>query len=79
MFFAFIMLSRPVHSVLRDIATGAGGLGFDSRNGQIGQSVANGSQPVRCFFESLLRRQAAEIGPTSRYVLWRNTASIMKI
>ena len=31
--------------------SGAGGLGFKSRAGQIGHSVANGSPPLRYFFE----------------------------
>ena len=33
-----------------DIASGAGGLGFDSRAGQIRQKIANGSTSLRCFF-----------------------------
>ena len=33
-----------------DIAFGAGGLGFDSRVGQIRHSVVNGSPPLRYFF-----------------------------
>ena len=33
-----------------DIASGAGGLVFDSRAGQIGHRVANGLPPLRCFF-----------------------------
>ena len=31
--------------MVKDIAIGAGGLGFDSEAGQIGYSVANGSPP----------------------------------
>ena len=53
---------------------------FDSRTGQIGLSVVNGSLPLRRFFEAVLPRcQVAEIGPATRYTLRRNTASIMKI
>ena len=33
-----------------DIASGAGGLGFDSRACQIRHRVANGSPPLRYFF-----------------------------
>ena len=38
----------------------AGGLGFDSRAGQIGHSVANGSPPLRRFFGAVLPRRYAE-------------------
>ena len=40
-------------SVAKDIAIGAGGLGFDCRVGQIGPSVANGSPPLPCFFRAV--------------------------
>ena len=33
-----------------DIASGAGGLGFDSRAGQIRHGVAYGPPPQRCFY-----------------------------
>ena len=46
---------RPVAQLLKDIAVGAEGLWFDSRAGQIGRSVANGSSPLRCFFGAVLR------------------------
>ena len=51
-----------------DIAIGAGGAAFVFRAGQIGHSVANGSPPLRRFFEVVLpRRHAAELGLTTRY------------
>ena len=37
-----------------DIAIGAGGLGFDSRVGLIGHSVASGLPPLRRFFGAVL-------------------------
>ena len=33
-----------------DIASGAGGVGFDSHADQIRPTVAHGSPPLRCFF-----------------------------
>ena len=36
---------------------GCGGLGFKSRVGQIGRSVANDSPPLRRFFEAVLSRR----------------------
>ena len=45
----------------KGLASGTGGLGFDYRDDRIGQSVANGSPPLRRFFGSVLpRRYAAE-------------------
>ena len=38
-----------VDVVVKDIDIGAGGLGFDSWVGQIGQSVGNDSPPVQLF------------------------------
>ena len=35
----------------QNVAIGAGSLGFDSRIGQIGHSIANGSPPLRRFLE----------------------------
>ena len=65
-----------------DIASGAGGLRFDSRAGQIRRSVANGSPSLQYFFGvrnccrpgAKLRRWA----PAIRYMRRRNTASIMQ-
>ena len=39
--------------VVSDIASCAGGLGFDSWAGQVGNSV-NGSPPLQRYFEALL-------------------------
>ena len=38
--------NRLFDLVVKSIAIGARGLGLDSRSGQIGQSVANGSPPL---------------------------------
>ena len=46
--------NRPVSSVVKLVAIGAEGLGFDSGADQIGHSVANGSPPLRCFFGAVL-------------------------
>ena len=65
-----------------NIAYGVGGLRFDSRAGQIRHSVADGSPPLRFSLEfkaASLRRYAAEIGPASRYMLRRITASVTMI
>ena len=45
--------------------SGAGGLGFKSRTGQIGHSVASGSPPLWHFFErsSVARAQRRGNGP----------------
>ena len=40
-------LYRPDSVVVKEIAIGVGVLRFDSRAGQIGQDVANGSRPLR--------------------------------
>ena len=47
--------------------SGAGGLRFKSRTGQIGHSVANGSPPLRHFFEwsCVAGRNDAEMGPAN--------------
>ena len=53
---------------LKIFAVGEGYLGFDSRACQNGHSVANGSPPLRWFFEAaamLSKREAAQIGFTS--------------
>ena len=50
------ILNQPVGGVVKDIANGAGGDQFDSRVGQIGHSVANGSTQQRYFFGSGLSR-----------------------
>ena len=58
-------LKTPVSSVFMHIAMGAGSLEFDSRAVQIGYSVANGSPPLRCFFEAAA--QALYRGDGPRY------------
>ena len=41
---------------------------------------ANCSPPLRRFFGVVLpRREVAEMNPATRYTLWRNSASMMKI
>ena len=35
----------------QNVAIGAGSLGFDSRIGQVGHGIANGSPPLRRFLE----------------------------
>ena len=40
--------------MIKDIAIGAGGLGFDSRAGQIRHTVADGSPALQRFFEAVL-------------------------
>ena len=68
--------------MVTDIAIGVGGLGFDYRAGQIRHSVANGSLPLRSFFEAVIDDQAfkpRKMGPTTRYTRRRGTASMMKI
>ena len=43
-------------------------------------SVANDSPPLQRFFGAVLpRREAAKMGPATRYALRCNAASIMKI
>ena len=50
--------------MINDNAVSAGDLGFDSR----------------CFFGAVLpRREAAEMDPVTRYTLWHNIPSIIKI
>ena len=57
---------------------GRSGVRFPGRSNR--HSVANDPPPLRHFFGAVLpRRQAAEMGPATRYTLRRNTASIMKI
>ena len=47
--------------------SGTGGLRFESRTGQIGHSVANGSPPLLRFFEKscVARAQWREMGPAN--------------
>ena len=46
----------PSELLIKKIATGAGGLEFDSRAGQIGHSVANGSPPLQRILRAVLPR-----------------------
>ena len=43
--------------VLKDFAIDAEGLGLNSQAGQVGHSVANGSQPLPRFFGAALPRR----------------------
>ena len=65
-----------VSPVVKRIDIGVEGQGFDSRTGDIGRSVTEGSPPLRRFLEVLLsKRSAAEMGPATRSTLWRNITS----
>ena len=65
--------------VVRDTANSAGGLGFNSRAAQIGHCAYISSLPP-CFFGAVLPGATdSENGPTTRSMLRRNTASIIKI
>ena len=73
---------RPVSSVGKHIAIGAGGLGFDSWAGQIGRCVATAAPPLtrhrRATAATFLRRYVVQAlscidGPAIRYTLRRNT------
>ena len=57
---------QPASSAAK-IAIGVEGLGFESRVGQIGHSVAKDSPPLRCFFGAVVlhRRQVAEMSPAT--------------
>ena len=44
-----VITNRLVGIVVKDIAIGARGLGFNFRAGQIGHSIVNGSLSLRCF------------------------------
>ena len=62
--------------MFKDIAIGAEDLGFDSRAGQFGHSVANAEK----FFGAVLpKREAADMGTATRYTLCCNAATITKI
>ena len=52
---------------LKDVAIDAEGLRFNSQVGQIAQSAANCSPPLRRFFEAALpRRKICGVGPATR-------------
>ena len=74
------LLKRLSVVVVEDSAIGAAGLGFKSRAGAIGHSVANGSPQLNLVFGTVwTRRYAAKMGPATRYTIQRNSASIIKI
>ena len=50
-------LDQPVGVVVKHIAIGAGGLGFDFRPGKIGHIVANDSPPLQGLFGAVLPRR----------------------
>ena len=52
-----IALNFAVGVVVKDIAIGTEGLGFDYWADQIGHTAANGSPPLRCFTGALLSRR----------------------
>ena len=49
--------NRPISSVVKRVAIGAVGLGFDSWPAQIGHSAANSSQPLRRLSGAVLPRR----------------------
>ena len=51
------VLDQPVSSVFKRIDIGAGGLGLDSKAGEIGHGVVNGSPPSRRFFGAVVSRR----------------------
>ena len=64
----------------RNFAIGAGGLEFNSRSGEVGNSVADDLPRLRHFFGAVLAtRQVAKIDPSTCYTLRCNIAIIMKI
>ena len=76
---AFILLQASWPSG-NAFVSGAEGLRFKSRVGQIGHSVANDLPPLRHFFKSavLLGCNDAEMDLQTHYTLRRSRASIMK-
>ena len=75
-----IIVKRLIWSSGKVFVSGAEGLRFNSRAGQIECSVAKGSSPLRHLFErscvpgAMTQRWASQTG----YKLRRNTQSIMK-
>ena len=58
-----------LNAVVTVDAIGAVGLGFDSKAGQIGRSVAKDSPPLQCFFGAALPRCYAASEFATRYTL----------
>ena len=72
----FYEITMGIGAVVRNIAQGALGSGFDSRAAYIGHSVANGSLPLQRFFRVVLPGcQVAELGPATCYTRRRYKAS----
>ena len=67
---------RAVDAMVKRIAIGAVGRGFDSRTGQI-VNVANGSPPLQRFCVTQVLH-AAQMLPATLYTLLRNSASIIR-
>ena len=74
------MTSRPGQLSVKRVVIGAGGLGFDSRAGQIEHIVVNGSLSLRCFFETVVPMHALNRGdgPATRCTHRRSATSISK-
>ena len=66
-------LNQPVGVGVKDVAIGAGGRGFDSRAGQIGHCVTNGSPPLQRFCV------AQELSRGDELAIWRYSANMMRI
>ena len=64
--------NRKTRPVVKDIAIGSGGLGFNSLAIRIDHSVGNGSPPLRRFFVAVLFRRLSR--EDEYYTLRGNTA-----
>ena len=71
----FFARNRLVSAVVEDIAVGSGGLGFDSRAGQIRLGVASSTFLRSCVAQAL----SCGNEPAAHYTLRRSTASVVKI
>ena len=75
-------MNQPFTQLLSAHAINLGGLGFDSRAGQIG--TVSPAVRYRCDVSSELcstgakPRKAAEMGPATRFTLRRNITSIIE-
>ena len=65
------MLHKNQIKIGNAFVSGAGGLKFKSRAGQIGHSVANGSPPLRLFFERSCVARAQRRGDGPRQLVTR--------
>ena len=76
----YMIYFLAVSLVAKDIAIGAGGLGFDFWAGQIGHRVANDSPPLRHFFGAVLPKTLSYgDGPRHSWHASAYSASMMKI